>query len=739
MSPLHCAIINGHLDIIELLVSEYGSDVLLPVKLIDLDSKNARGAIMTIVLALFLPSDDAEKVVKLLLRLGASSAQGDMNQISAFHYLVSKRKSDLLKILLEDDKPAALSVVNNIGFATSNSFVTPLLTAIERGYSEMVSQLLSIGAKPEISFDDWIKVYLEKNPWSRNNTSENNIIAFRTQMNQPVIAAANVASGTTVDMLVAKGADPATLDPSAYDFVLRQSKYAYFNTSRRGDALLDLIQKKLKELRNYGLSSASSHNRPEILKEEEHYTQGLIEGTYQYWSVVKDFQAHKVVNQNKWKSYEKSMEEKEIPEGEAQKKAAIAKVIKELESTERTLIAAGAKPFAEMYPEISKNPKELTSNLYAYSPPEPAKPKPYQSSVSFNVPDINHAKKNGYIRLFEAAWNGDSDAIKSLTLAPWESEKEPANSPLQIAVQDSNGFSPFSLAVLRGHLDLARSIVSISMAQYHKDDNKSQRQRWMMNTDDSDCEDSDDENVLPIFSELVSDKFTVDNLGEVSNVVKSRVMPSTMMALTCKVKRFDDSVVKDSGLSSLLEHAVTTDNMEILKLIIELGAEQQALLAEEPDDRRCYSMDVSVFDLAIKLGRTAMIAEMIESTGVGIPLNEFVQNSGVEEKSKPKYYQGLSVGGKKRADWAEAPSDYAHVGEYHNNPLLEAAFLGSIESVEWFMSDAPMRRYKEFAAKNKSDKRIKTLHESGKGFDQTVSTFLNAKSKLKVQIIWVTS
>jgi len=32
LSPLHLAILNGHLDIIQLLVSEYGADVLLPVK-----------------------------------------------------------------------------------------------------------------------------------------------------------------------------------------------------------------------------------------------------------------------------------------------------------------------------------------------------------------------------------------------------------------------------------------------------------------------------------------------------------------------------------------------------------------------------------------------------------------------------------------------------------------------------------------------------------------------------------
>jgi hypothetical protein len=53
-----------------------------------------------------------------------------------------------------------------------------------------------------------------------------------------------------------------------------------------------------------------------------------------------------------------------------------------------------------------------------------------------------------------------------------------------------------------------------------------------------------------------------------------------------------------------------------------------------------------------------------------------------------------------------------------------------VESVEWFMSDAPMRRYKEFAEVNNHDKRIKTLQETGKGFDHTIGTWLNSKSEL---------
>lgn len=111
-------------------------------------------------------------------------------------------------------------------------------------------------------------------------------------------------------------------------------------------------------------------------------------------------------------------------------------------------------------------------------------------------------------------------------------------------------------------------------------------------------------------------------------------------------------------------------------------------------------------------------------------LNQLVKSSGIEYTKKPKYYQGLSVGGKKRTDWAAAPGDYVRIVEEKIPPLLQAARFGSIDSVEWFMSDAPLRRYKEFAEANKDDKRIKTLEESGKTFYSTVGSWLALKSAL---------
>ncbi len=74
--------------------------------------------------------------------------------------------------------------------------------------------------------------------------------------------------------------------------------------------------------------------------------------------------------------------------------------------------------------------------------------------------------------------------------------------PLRVAIQDGNGFSPFSIAVLRGHRQLARKIVEICATQYHKDDGLSSRQRWTMRTfsESDDGESDDDEGYYPALS-----------------------------------------------------------------------------------------------------------------------------------------------------------------------------------------------------------------------------------------------
>lgn len=96
-------------------------------------------------------------------------------------------------------------------------------------------------------------------------------------------------------------------------------------------------------------------------------------------------------------------------------------------------------------------------------------------------------------------------------------------------------------------------------------------------------------------------------------MVKSDILPLTMIEWSCKAQRFLDSKKsKHGGEITLLQHAVENEDMDLLKFIIELGGEQKALLAEDEDDQKCYTVSSAVFYTAIKLGRTAMLAEMIK-------------------------------------------------------------------------------------------------------------------------------
>jgi hypothetical protein len=125
------------------------------------------------------------------------------------------------------------------------------------------------------------------------------------------------------------------------------------------------------------------------------------------WTALNGLRAETERNKNRHENYEKE-QAKEPQEGLKEKREAIDKLITELEHTEKILIKAGAKPFTEMHPKAPKTTQQ-PYNRYRY---KPAPETPYETSLSFQTPDLNHVKTQGYIELFEAAWNGDLERIK---------------------------------------------------------------------------------------------------------------------------------------------------------------------------------------------------------------------------------------------------------------------------------------------------------------------------------------
>lgn len=314
--------------------------------------------------------------------------------------------------------------------------------------------------------------------------------------------------------------------------------------------------------------------------------------------------------------------------------------------------------------------------------------------------------------------------------------------PLVIATADFMEFSPYSLAVLRGHLDVAKAVLEIVQAQYKPPEAQGRRKFNLQTSDDDSDYISDDEssdNEIRIRSEVIKDEFTVDNIGEVSAKAESDVTPLRVYLMACEVNVLasDGATAEMMGsklpyrkVHSLIEFSIYDDNVDLLIYLLELGQTLTTKDTKNEDDSSPIFVPTDRgFRLAVELGRLRCLTELIRRTGVGLPLDKLVEQSGGKVKRKPKYYQGLSIHGKKRTDWAAAPgSGRRQLASETHPPLLLAAVQGSLTSVEWFLSTAPGRYYTEFARAHKHDKRLKALARTERGVEECIVNWLGLRS-----------
>jgi hypothetical protein len=315
--------------------------------------------------------------------------------------------------------------------------------------------------------------------------------------------------------------------------------------------------------------------------------------------------------------------------------------------------------------------------------------------------------------------------------------------PLQMAVSDAKSrLSPFSLAVLRGHLGVARAIMDIVQAQYKPREQRG-REKFTMTDDGSEYEDSEDDssasvNEVRIRGEVIHDQFTIDNVGEAVTKVECNISPLMVFLTRCDVallrKHSDDR--SDSKYhyrihNSLATFAIQEDDVKMLTFLVEMA---QSLTAAAKDENASsssvYGADEEIFQSAMRLGRLRCLTELIKRTGVGLPVDALVKDSGVEVKQKPKTYQGLSIRGKKRTDWvAQSRGIREETPRESHPPLLMAARAGNLSTVEWFLSTAPARHYMEFAKTHRQDKRLKRLAQSEQGIEGCINNWLGLRSK----------
>jgi hypothetical protein len=281
--------------------------------------------------------------------------------------------------------------------------------------------------------------------------------------------------------------------------------------------------------------------------------------------------------------------------------------------------------------------------------------------------------------------------------------------------------------VIRGHYEAAKAIIAISIAQFKPDEQQKNTRYRIADIDEDSDADSED---IELETHVIDDQFTIENIGEKKNQVESKISPETILQGAGNLKPFLGQIQElDHRRISLLEYAIWKDDVELLKFLITLGEELGAR-KKDKHHPEIHIISHHNFTLAMRLGRVRLLEEMIKRTGAGLPIDKLAENSGVEVKEKPKYYQGLSVHGKKRADWAAAGGGMPVTRAIDMSPpLLLAAREGNLAVVEWFLGTAPGRYYTEFARTHRKDPRLRKLSMSAKGAEQSILEWLSSRRK----------
>ena len=390
ISPLHLAILEDHVPVIEQLISRFGADVLLPVKILDSYSNKPSGAIMTLVLAAQLPHGRCAEVSKSLLRLGASSAQADMSQVSALHHIITRKKVDVLKLMFEVDAVAANGAMNHVavsGYRWSATTTSPLISAIDSGNADLVKVLLDLGAKPRLDFDDWVGPFINSQMDQASGRhgldNEEARNTYKRSVTEPVLLAVHRDLPVYVECMLEKDADVNAEVPS--------QDGGYVRHSNSGQTLLDIVESKIHDLQA-SPEGVISMPEPLQLEEDNIYLGKAIPGTYEHWSISKDIKVtHDVLKEwqrRRGQEITNRLEEKGLPE----KKAKLRQLRAEFENLQEKIVQHGGKSFKELHPNDEAQP---APNQHSASQEK----KVFNPRVSFQLPDLTDQKREGYTRL----------------------------------------------------------------------------------------------------------------------------------------------------------------------------------------------------------------------------------------------------------------------------------------------------------------------------------------------------
>ncbi|KAJ5656481.1 hypothetical protein N7507_008431 [Penicillium longicatenatum] len=727
-SPLQLAILHGHTDAVTELVSSFGADIMTPIKILNDWNRTPEAAILNLVLVLALPLDKARDMSRTLLKLGASPAQADLTQRTPLHYIAQSNYSDLLRVYLEHDGPALQRAINHVAitsktfFGADCIFFSALMDAIATQNQTSAKDLLEVGANPKFELDYLMSAI--KSQLCDLHSAQNVVEQIKQGTKQPILYAAERDMPLVAIELLRRGADPNSEEAAGW--------------GRKNMTVLTCVRNSLNSKRKFLRGDKevpgffNPWNRPTVFeKDDESY---LAE--YPLSSYRRFFATHqlKAAHEARMK-YDETFggQRTNICEpGLSEKKEVIARLIQEYELLEKELLAQGAKTVEELHPELIQPPTHKMPTVQDQG-------NIFKIDFGFSTHVLTDTAREGYLQLFEAAWNGDTKTIKALTLSMWGSSQD--QPPLEIAAQDDLDNSCLSVAILRGHLSTAEAIIHILQAQYKKKEPQGHMKFEM----DSDANDSDAESLssedMHITSHVINDQFTHENVGEVVTQVESQISPLAALQDSCGAHYFlgdaSELLFREFGpnigycsnlhLDTLLSYAIFKNDSSLIDFLLKHG---QECAKSDPSGKAEFTISQRDFQLAIALGRIDCVGKMIQTTAVGLPLAEMCEQSGIKPKEEHLYYPGLSIRGKKRKDWADAGRVVEMPPPGSRPPLLIAATQGNLSATEWFLGTAPGRYYVNYAKSHMEVESIQRLSQSKLGLEGSILNWLQTRNNL---------
>ena len=820
-SPLHLAIVHGHVDVVRMLIDRLDADIQLPL-VMRINRQNVESVTLNPVLA-SRHAPNRIQMVKEVINLGAYSAQADINEGTVFHHIVNDENLEMIQLLWDIDRQNVKKALNHVNIAHEYQSILPmfpLLTSINLRNTEIALKLLEYGAHPLVSHDTyvracrrWHEIQHKRSAISRIwKSPEAMLDDWKTQFDQPIIQAVMNDMPVVARKLVDMGADANEVTAYSKRKEGLKSYYHSRSNAREHKSVLDLVCSRIDALQqaldNWEVVPEESiaKERLTFLKGDTQYLEGLDPGSYQSWRSRGQLHSAELAEERLRREFDKKNSKLLSPLGKAngkkEKKEEIESALRDFRSFEEYLKGIQAKPFTELFPniELPKNNAQDTQNALQES--RIAKDTtPFRIQFIFKGVDPDSLAHKAYIRLFEAAWKGDAETIKSLTLSSWWIDEEgdlvlpkiPENKtqkPLEIAVQDAAGFSVFSLAVIQGHYGVAKLVIEIAAAQY-KPQHGAKTFRYSLEPVNLDYyveeyDDYDSDGRVPglegffIRREVVENELTtsVKDLDALSDTVSSTCPPLSMLNWHCELWQTyeDPKAAKTDGLSyplpdsfysvpwrveefsldhfksmvenafsgtrnSLLQYAILKDDQRMFAFLVELG--QNLLSREKPNelDPARNLLDQETIHSALRLGRLGMVQQAIKTTGYLLPLSKLTTGTNDDDEEdegtrrKPKYYQGLSVYGKKRKDWAAPQNENpaAHYDPGVNCPLKSVTASDNLEAFKFFYEGGVLASYMGFLNKYKNDKRIRFLSRREGGIEGVLKTWLGTTPYLAMR------